>query len=274
MGASNLTQRSCCGGGKKTGANRVGTISAKTTPQIAMARTNLRSVPSLIGSGGMTKIKYLGLNIARNTYGVPGTNRAYTFSAKKPEQLVANEDVEFFLAMAEHGKPLFEVVDEEEEEATDKVAATEDAPEKSNAAVASEGFAYNISDADAAATQAARDKAEEYGLDYTQIEGTGVNGRVTIEDVETAFGKVEYEATDAAEEYAKSVMLDLREVATRNPGVRIGKPLAESYYKDRLARISAVDATGGFETQSNSDNLSAAKDAAETAADNLSGDSK
>ena len=47
------------------------------------------------------------------------------------------------------------------------------------------------------ASDAARRRAEEMGLDLSQIEGTGSGGLITVKDVTSAAGGVAQQATDA-----------------------------------------------------------------------------
>jgi len=77
------------------------------------------------------------------------------------------------------------------------------------------------------ATDAARRDARELGIDITQIEGTGSDGRVTVDDVknfaEAAEGGVageegELDASDAARREAEELGVDLSQVEGTGPG--------------------------------------------------------
>ena len=77
------------------------------------------------------------------------------------------------------------------------------------------------------ATDAARRNARELGIDITEIEGTGSDGRVTVDDVknfaEAAEGGVageegELDASDAARREAEELGVDLSQVEGTGPG--------------------------------------------------------
>ena len=77
------------------------------------------------------------------------------------------------------------------------------------------------------ATDAARRNARELGIDITEIEGTGSDGRVTVDDVknfaEAAEGGVageegELNASDAARRQAEELGVDLSQVEGTGPG--------------------------------------------------------
>ena len=69
------------------------------------------------------------------------------------------------------------------------------------------------------ATEAAERKAEELNVDLSEVEGTGSEGHVLVEDVEDVAGKVK--ATDAAERKAEALGVDLSEVEGTGSGGRI-----------------------------------------------------
>ena len=69
------------------------------------------------------------------------------------------------------------------------------------------------------ATEAAERKAEELDVDLSEVEGTGSEGRVVVEDVEEASG--EEKATDAARRDAEELGVDLAEVEGTGSGGRI-----------------------------------------------------
>jgi large subunit ribosomal protein L20 len=72
------------------------------------------------------------------------------------------------------------------------------------------------------ATDAAERRAEELDVELTEVEGSGVEGRVLVEDVEEAAdeeGKVH--ATDAAERKAEELGVDLSTVEGTGQGGRI-----------------------------------------------------
>jgi large subunit ribosomal protein L20 len=62
------------------------------------------------------------------------------------------------------------------------------------------------------ATEAAERDAEELGVDLTEVEGSGEEGRVLVEDVEEAAEGSETNATDAAERKAEELDVDLSTV--------------------------------------------------------------
>lgn len=69
------------------------------------------------------------------------------------------------------------------------------------------------------ATEAAERKAEELDVDLSEVEGTGSEGQVVVEDVEEASG--EEKATDAARRDAEELGVDLAEVEGTGSGGRI-----------------------------------------------------
>jgi large subunit ribosomal protein L20 len=69
------------------------------------------------------------------------------------------------------------------------------------------------------ATEAAERKAEELNVDLSEVEGTGSEGQVVVEDVEDASG--EEKATDAARRDAEELGMDLAEVEGTGSGGRI-----------------------------------------------------
>ncbi len=69
------------------------------------------------------------------------------------------------------------------------------------------------------ATEAADRKAEELDVDLSEVEGTGSEGQVVVEDVEDASG--EEKATDAARRDAEELGVDLAEVEGTGSGGRI-----------------------------------------------------
>jgi len=77
-------------------------------------------------------------------------------------------------------------------------------------------------EAEVDATDAAEEKAEELDVDITEVEGSGQEGRVLVDDVEEAAdeqGKVN--ATDAAEQKAKDLGVDLATVEGTGANGRI-----------------------------------------------------
>jgi large subunit ribosomal protein L20 len=69
------------------------------------------------------------------------------------------------------------------------------------------------------ATEAAERKAEELDVDLSEVEGTGSEGQVVVEDVEDASG--EEKATDAARRNAEKLGVDLADVEGTGSGGRI-----------------------------------------------------
>ena len=62
------------------------------------------------------------------------------------------------------------------------------------------------------ATEAAERDAEELGIDLTEVEGSGEEGRVLVEDVAEASEESEANATDAAERKSEELGVDLSSV--------------------------------------------------------------
>jgi large subunit ribosomal protein L20 len=69
------------------------------------------------------------------------------------------------------------------------------------------------------ATEAAERKAKELDVDLAEVEGTGSEGQVVVEDVEDASGKEK--ATDAARRNAEELGVDLADVEGTGSGGRI-----------------------------------------------------
>src|ERR671914_2074260 len=74
-------------------------------------------------------------------------------------------------------------------------------------------------DTEVEATEAAERKAEELDVDLSEVEGTGSEGNVLVEDVEDAAGEVK--ATDAARRKAEDLGVDLSAVEGTGSGGRI-----------------------------------------------------
>ena len=74
-------------------------------------------------------------------------------------------------------------------------------------------------DTEVEATEAAERKAEELDVDLSEVEGTGSEGNVLVEDVEDAAGEVK--ATDAARRKAEELGVDLAAVEGTGSGGRI-----------------------------------------------------
>lgn len=95
------------------------------------------------------------------------------------------------------------------------------------------------------ATETAKSRAEELGVDLEAVEGTGQDGRVTAPDVE-AFAKAQEEAQDAPQEQQSSPASLVQ--AKLNPATGLGGytfedglnvlprqrcPMSEDEYKER-----------------------------------------
>ena len=74
-------------------------------------------------------------------------------------------------------------------------------------------------DTEVEATDAAERRAEELDVDLSEVEGTGSEGNVPVEDVEDAAGEVQ--ATDAARRKAEELGVDLSAVEGTGSGGRI-----------------------------------------------------
>ena len=111
------------------------------------------------------------------------------------------------------------------------------------------------------ATDAARRNARELGIDITEIEGTGSDGRVTVDDVknfaEAAEGGVageegELDASDAAKREAEELGVDLSQVEGTGSGGRIivsdvveaSKDAARREAEELGVDLSQVEGTG------------------------------
>jgi large subunit ribosomal protein L20 len=73
--------------------------------------------------------------------------------------------------------------------------------------------------AEVEATEAAERKADELDVDLTEVEGSGSDGRVLVEDVEEAGGEIS--ATDAAQRKAEELGVDLTTVEGTGANGRI-----------------------------------------------------
>ena len=74
-------------------------------------------------------------------------------------------------------------------------------------------------DTEVEATDAAERRAEELDVNLSEVEGTGSEGNVLVEDVENAAGEVK--ATDAAQRKAEELSVDLSAVEGTGSGGRI-----------------------------------------------------
>jgi pyruvate/2-oxoglutarate dehydrogenase complex dihydrolipoamide acyltransferase (E2) component len=109
------------------------------------------------------------------------------------------------------------------------------------------------------ATDAARREAKERGLDLTQIEGTGTDGRITVDDVKKAAeaaegdgatGQEDLKASEAAKRKAEELGIDLSQVEGTGSGglvtVKDVTSLAEGAQERATGLVGQVaDEAGG-----------------------------
>jgi pyruvate/2-oxoglutarate dehydrogenase complex dihydrolipoamide acyltransferase (E2) component len=87
------------------------------------------------------------------------------------------------------------------------------------------------------ATDAARRQAQELGLDLTEIEGTGTDGRITVDDVKKAAESAQGEAEEAAEEAIRA------SDAARRKAEELGVDLSEIEGSGSGGLITVKDVT-------------------------------
>ena len=94
------------------------------------------------------------------------------------------------------------------------------------------------------ASDAAKKKAEELGVDIAEVEGTGADGAIKVEDVQKTFDDVE--AARRAEEAATK---EREEAKSSEPHfrVKIGPANADSAFVDRLYKAGEALPESDFE---------------------------
>lgn len=102
------------------------------------------------------------------------------------------------------------------QELMDNYAAIEDALDEAENNVANLDTESLVKQGEIDATDAARREARELGIDLTELEGTGTDGRITVDDVkkfaESAEAEDEPKASDAARRKAEELGVDLSQV--------------------------------------------------------------
>ncbi len=83
---------------------------------------------------------------------------------------------------------------------TVEIPASQPEPDTEEASVGSEQASTGQKAGGVEATEAAKREAEEHGVDLGEVEGSGVEGRVLVEDVEEAADESEAGATGAADD--------------------------------------------------------------------------
>lgn len=240
-----------CGGGGSSASKKK--TSGTTSARIAGVNGSFvaRSADLVeIDTTGMTLLRYVGGNLGKKYWQSNARGLQYQFSgrdAKPPldtnyhrERWVVNEDIEFFMRQREAGKPAFEVVEQgkkAEEPATKEVeeAPAEDAP-------VTKPRRKTQSQKDYESTQRARRLAARYALDYKDVPGTGINGRVTVPDVQAVIDKIEADATREANDLAEERGLDIRELVHRTKG-KIKINHVRDYLQDYEDKLAVIDAT-------------------------------
>lgn len=118
-----------------------------------------------------------------------------------PEQIPGGQDESFQM--------LFQ-------ELMDNYAAIEGALDEAKNNVANLDTESLVKQGEIDATDAARREARDLGIDLTEIEGTGTDGRITVDDVkkfaESAEAEEEPKASDAARRKAEELGVDLSQV--------------------------------------------------------------
>ncbi|MEW6635743.1 MAG: E3 binding domain-containing protein [Actinomycetota bacterium] len=120
------------------------------------------------------------------------------------------------------------------------------------------------------ATDAARREAREAGLDLTEIEGTGTDGRITVEDVKKAAETVQQESEEAAEAPRASD-------AARRKAEELGIDLSRVEGTGSGGLITVKDVTslaGDAQEQAAGEASEETRDAAGESADDGSGEPK
>jgi glycosyltransferase involved in cell wall biosynthesis len=130
-------------------------------------RANPRGMKSLPGQQGMTLLEYVGGNYGDQTWHGAVTRQRYVFGLSKPISYVDSRDAKQLLNSHYHGKPLFRVAKEQQPKIPEEQQAVANPPVP---------VTHSI-------TPRAQEVAEEMGVDWTKIAGTGAGNRITVRDV-------------------------------------------------------------------------------------------
>lgn len=197
----------CCGGGGSSASQSAARSSGPLLNQGAqMAETATAAGRSLQVPAGHVALRYLGRNMARHSWEVPGGKR-YVFSAvQHPQnsdqyrvQIVSSEDANWLLQQIIHGKRQFELVSagvalspatSVEGQPTKPVEPVEPVEpvgptEEELAALAALGGPEQIagSQAEVDATKPAREYAVQHGIALAEVEPEREDGKITLGDV-------------------------------------------------------------------------------------------
>jgi len=108
------------------------------------------------------------------------------------------------------------------QELMDNYAAIEEALDEAEKNVSDLDTESLVKQGEVEATDAARRQAQELGVDLTEIEGTGSDGRITVDDVKNYAESMEAEeepkASDAARRKAEELGVDLSQIEGSGAG--------------------------------------------------------
>ncbi len=99
------------------------------------------------------------------------------------------------------------------------------------------------------ATDAARRQAREQGVDLTEIEGTGTDGRITVDDVRTYAESKQEDATDTAEQVTEEAVKASDAAKRRAEEMGIDLSQVEGTGSDGLITVKDVTSAAGGAAQ-------------------------
>ena len=99
------------------------------------------------------------------------------------------------------------------------------------------------------ATDAARREARERGIDLTEVEGTGTDGRITVDDVRTYAESIQGEVEDTAEQVSEEVVKASDAARRRAEEMGVDLSQIEGTGSDGLITVKDVTSTAGGAAQ-------------------------
>lgn len=198
---------------------------------------------------GFIEVEYLGSDIQRSFWTSP--NRfTYQFSAKKNRFLADAGDAEHFTSKKlGDGSPMFRIVEQRTAEKADAGARsveTDTEPVQEPVPAGAGAKPPHLSEREWRATRSAQREMKLYGIALDEIEGTGKDGRIRVNDVnahlDTWEDDVEGRATEAAIAAAEENGIDIRMLFKRVPDDRrIGKKDVDNFVAEFRATMAEFD---------------------------------
>jgi pyruvate/2-oxoglutarate dehydrogenase complex dihydrolipoamide acyltransferase (E2) component len=99
------------------------------------------------------------------------------------------------------------------------------------------------------ATDAARREARERGIDLTEVEGTGTDGRITVDDVRTYAESIQGEVEDTAEQVSEEVVKASDAARRRAEEMGVDLSQVESTGSEGLITVKDVASAAGGAAQ-------------------------